>query len=685
MSDSNSKTRFAVLALALLALSAMGPTLAWSATRPALLLGAAWYPEQWPESRWEADLQLMEAAHIHVVRVGEFAWSRLEPREGQFDLGWLERAVNLAGKHGIAVVLGTPSAAPPAWLTQKYPETLRTEENGRKAEHGNRQQASATSERYRELSRRITEQMARRFGHNPNVIGWQIDNEYGVFSFDEGTRRQFQNWLREKYGTLANLNQHWTTEYWSQSYTDWSQIPMEPYGNPGLALEFKHFVTAAWRDFQDIEVQAIRANSDPRQFITSNFMGWYDAFDHYVLSRELDLASWDDYVGTGQLKVFHNAATHDLTRGFKNKNFWVMETQPGFVNWAPVNNALDRGEVREMAWQAIGHGADAVSYWQWRSALNGQEEYHGTLVGADGTPVPLYAEVTQIGREFEQASDALAGTSPVSDVALLHTYDSRWAIDLQRHNDHFDPVNLLLSYYQPVREMLQQVDIIGPDAPLAPYRLVIAPGLNVLPDDLADKLRAYVEGGGHLVLGPRSGMKDAYNGLQPARQPGPLVPLLGGRVEQFYALDKDVPVAGEWGKGKASLWAEQLKASAADAEVPLRYGESNGWLDGQPAVISRAVGKGRITYIGAWLDDGLMRAATEWMIRLSNLKPAFGPVPDGVEVMRRTGAGREVFILVNHTKAPQTVALPRSMRRVLHNGEAANSVELPARGVEVLD
>jgi beta-galactosidase len=359
-----------------------------------------------------------------------------------------------------------------------------------------------------------------------------------------------------------------------------------------------------------------------------------------------------------------------------------METQPGSVNWAPVNNVLDRGEVRAMAWHAIGHGADAVSYWQWRSALNGQEEYHGVLVGADGTPVPLYDEVAQIGREFEQSSEALAGTSPVADVAILHSYDSRWAINGQRHNQDFDPVGLLASYYKPVREMLQQVDVVSADAPLAGYRMVIAPGLNVMPDDMAQRLTEYVNGGGHLVLGPRSAMKDAYNALQPARQPGPLVPLLGGRVEQFYALNEDVPVSGAWGSGKARLWAEQLKAQGAD--TLLTYGEGNGWLDGQPAVLSRKVGKGRITYVGAWLDNSLMRAATEWMIRLGGLEPALGPVPEGVEVSRRVGAGKEVFVLVNHTKTPQHVTLPRPMRRVLHDNAVTSTVDLPPRGVEVL-
>ena len=295
--------------------------------------------------------------------------------------------------------------------------------------------------------------------------------------------------------------------------------------------------------------------------------------------------------------------------------------------------------------------------------------------------------MAQIGREFELAGETLADTSPVADVAILQSYDSRWAINGQRHNQNFDPVGLLLSYYKPVREILQQVDVVSPDAPLTKYRIVIAPGLNVLPDEMARHLAEYVNAGGHLVLGTRSGMKDEYNALQTERQPGPLVPLLGGRVEQFYALNEEVPLSGTWGSGRARIWAEQLQAlgpNAAGAEIPLTYGQSNGWLDGQPAVLSRKAGRGRITYIGAWLDEGLMRAAAQWMIGLAGLQPALGPVPEGVEVSRRVGASKEVFVLVNHTKSPQRVTLPRPMAPVLRGGAAISAVDLPARGVEVL-
>lgn len=655
-----------------------------------LLLGAAWYPEQWPESRWDQDLQLMEAAHLHVARVGEFAWSRMEPAEGKYDLDWLERAVRLAEKHHIAVVLGTPTDAPPAWLTTAHPETLRMDATGRLAEHGGRRQFNYANPHYRVYCEEIAERLAKRFGHDPDVIGWQIGNEYSDESFDPETKRQFQAWLKLRFGTLDTLNRVWATAYWSQTYDRWDEIPLPTSGgNPGLLLEHRHFVSDTWRDFQHVQVAAIRNFAEKRQFITTNIggFGWSDNFDHYEINDELDLASWDDYVGQGHLNVARNGAMHDLARGWKRSNFWVMETQPGSVNWVPVNNPLDRGETRAMAWQAIGHGADAVLYWQWRSALNSQEQYHGAIVGPDGGPLPLYTEIAETGGEFERAAQSLEGTAPVAQVAVLHSYDSRWAIDFQPHNRNYDQLDVLLGYYTSLREQRLTVDIVSAEAPLDGYKLVVAPSLNVISAKLAARLLAYVQQGGHLVLGPRSGMKDEHNSLNVQRQPGPLAEALGGRVEQFYALEAPVSVSGAAGEGTAVVWAEQLSTQAGkDAgEILLRYGKANGWLDGQPAMISRRVGKGRMTYLGAVLDPALMRSTLQWMTSDANVEPEFGALPAEVEVCRRVGKDHIVYVLINHGATAVHIGLQQAMRDLLGDQHALTEVALNPQGVAVLE
>jgi beta-galactosidase len=684
----NSRRAAACAALLLAGLSPRATAQATAyADAPPLLLGAAWYPEQWPESQWDADLAKMEAAHIHLARVGEFAWSTMEPEEGHYNFTWLDHAIAKAAAHHILIVLGTPTAAPPAWLTTKYPETLRIDENGVRDEHGNRQQFSFANTKYRQLARGIAAEMAKRYGHNPNVVGWQLDNEYAADSFDPEAKAQFHAFLKKKYGAIANLNAKWTTAYWSQTYDNFDEIPVRPKDeNPALLLDWRHFVSETWKSYSLNQIEAIRPLADPRQFITTNTMGWFDNFDEYVVHSVLDIAAWDDYISSDVLNPFDNAARHDLARGYKRKNFWVMETEPAFVNWRPTNNALDKGQTRELAWQAIGHGADAVEYWQWRADLNGQEQYHGVLVGADGNPAPVYAEIQQVGDEFDKAGPALAGTQPKAEVAILNDYDSRWAIDFQRHGEKFDPVAELVDFYGPLSEAAQTVDIVSPDAPLDGYKLVEALALNVLPKATADRLIAYVQQGGNLLLGPRSGMKDEFDALHQQLQPGPLRDLLGGHVEQFYALVNEVPAAGDPGSGTAKIWAEQLSIQNPETKAILTYGPSNGWLDNQPAAITRKVGKGSITYVGAWLDQALLAKLTNQLVEQAGARPKIANVPAGVEVCVREKGTREVAILINTTTAEKHVALPNAATDLLANGTpTVSAVELPKYGVAVVE
>jgi beta-galactosidase len=640
--------------------------------------GCAWYPEHWAESRWPEDLALMRDAGMNVVRVGEFAWSRMEPEEGVYDFDWLDRAMALAARHGLDTVLGTPTAAPPAWLTRRYPETLRVGDDGRPATHGNRLHFSPTSERYLDFCCQIAGTLARHFGRNRHVIGWQIDNEYSVVSYDDETRRKFQEFLRSRYGTLARINDRWTTAYWSQTYTDWSEIPL-PVGahNPGLMLEFRRFVTHAYVHYQRVQIDAIRKHSD--HFITHNALGWFEALDLDILSRDLDFASWDSYVGSGHLDHFVEGAKHDLVRGLKRKNFWLMETQPGSVNWAKVNNALNRGEVRAMAWHAVGHGADAVLYWQWRSALNGQEQYHGSIVGPDGKPRPIYSELRLLGDDFARASDALRGTSLVAECAILDSYDDRWALGLQRHHADFDLGSHTTSFYRPLRADLHTVDIVHPSAPLDGYRLVVAPHLHLLDEALAGKLERFVRGGGHLVLGPRSGMKDESNALLPSRQPGPLAAALGAHVEEYYALDTNAPLDPA---GEARIWAEWIEPDQADVRVVMRYGAFNGWLDGKAAVVQRELGAGRVTYVGAWLDDGNMKRLAEEWVAASGLTALSAPA--GVELCRRTGPAGDVWTCINHGRGPTSFKVPFSGIDLLTGRPCAGDLSLGAYEVAVV-
>lgn len=641
------------LAVAVSPLSAQVPAYQARATqfadKPAIAVGVAWYPEQWPEGRWDTDLAMMKATGFNTVRIGEFAWSRMEPSEGKFDFDWMDRAVAAAKRHGFMIVIGTPSAAPPAWLTQKYPDTLRVDENGARAGHGGRRHFSFASARYRDLSRRIAVEMARRYGKDPSVVGWQIDNEVGPPSFDAESVAAWHEFLKAHYGTIDTLNQRWTTQYWSQHYNDFDQVPLHATGqqNPGLLLDFKHFTSATWTDYVQNQVKAIRPLIDPRAFITTNTMFWNAGFDHFQMHRDLDIASWDNYIQEGRPDWVANGANHDLVRGYKQRNFWLMETQPGRVDWAPVNRSLDPGQTREMAWQAVSHGADAVLYWQWRSPANGQEVYHGAVLGQDGLPNPIQGEIAQMAKELTAAAPLLADTQPVAKVGMLFSYDSRWAIDLQRHNKAFDPIKSFTDIYRPLRTGSQGVHILSVDDDLSAYPLVVAPNLNVITDAQAKRLAAYVRAGGQLLLGARSGMKDDANALWPQRQPGPLADLLGAQVEQYYALNEPVGVKGAV-NGTASIWAEELKPAAGDVEVLATYDNAGGWLDGKPALVSRKVGQGRITYLGAWLEPSAMRQLADRLLGEAQVQPLVPNAHPDLEISERAGKGKRVMIVINH-------------------------------------
>ena len=653
---------------------------------PALLLGAAWYPEQWPEPRWNADLDLMQRAHLHVVRVGEFAWTALEPEEGTYHLDWLERAINMAGQHGIYVILGTPSAAPPVWMATKYPDILVTGENGKLYTGSTRNHYNWCSERYRGFVREMDERLAQRFGHNPYVIGWQIDNEYSKMSFDAATQAQFHAWLEKRYGALDKLNRAWTTAYDNQTYSSWGEIPLvngTTENNPGLWLDSKRFISDSLRAYQGVQIDAIRKYAEPRQKITTNMMGWYDLYDHYTVGQDLDIIGWDNPQVQGRFDPIRNGAAHDLMRGLKGANYWVMETTAGPRGGGNASIMLDKGAIRAAMWHDIGHGANLISYWQWRDALNGGEQNHGAIVDVDGERNPIYSEIAQVGREFEKAGPAIQGTRVEARVAILHSYPSRWTINWQKMNPAYDAISELMSYYRPLHELGYTIDIVPPERDLTKYKLVIAPGLVVLTQAEAHNLERYVKQGGHLVLGQRSGMKDQYEARWPQRQPGPLMALLGARVEQFTSLGGPGKVGGIWGEAEARLFAEQLTVQADDLKVLMRYEMPRSWLDGQPAAVTRKVGNGSIAYLGAWLDEAGMRRAVQWMLRDSGAQPDLLHHPEGVEVYRRVARGHEVFIVENDASEERTIELPVPMDEVL-SGKTVHAVKLPIYGVVVL-
>lgn len=647
--------------------------------------GAAWYPEHWPESRWPRDIELMQQAKFTVVRVGEFAWSTMEPKEGEFAFEWLDQAVALLDKAGIDVVMGTPTAAPPAWLTTDYPNTLSIGADGRPAEHGGRCHFRPLNATYLKFCRRIAGEMAKRYGRMKHVIGWQIDNEYNHNSHDLDTRRQFQDWLKVKYRTLKQLNNRWSGSYWSEDYQSWDQIPTPKGGghNPGLMLEWQRFHTYTYRVYQKIQIQAIRKYADRRQWITTNLMGWFDLFDHYEMARDLDLAAWDSYWPAGTPDPVDDALPHDLTRGFKKKNFWLMETQPSSVNWGEINTMHEPGRIRLRNWQAVAHGADAILYWQWRNAYGGQEQLHGSLIGQDGHPRPCFDELAKLGGEFQKAAVALDGTTPHARVAFVNSYDARWAVRFQKHHRDYDWVGHFRAHYAPVFARHHAVDIVNAGEELTGYALVVAPALWLLSDHAAEILLEYVRAGGHLLITTRTGSKDTENAMRPALPPGPLAAIAGVEVEDAYPLVKPIGVNGTLGSGRARVWAERLRIIQKDVQVLATFGTDNGWLEGRAAVATRRAGKGRMTTLAGWFEPALLDRIMARALADAGLKPRFSG-PPGVEFALRSGADRRATLIVmNHgEKAARLSGL--AGRNVLTGRNVAGSWTLAARDVAVI-
>ncbi len=412
-------------------------------------------------------------------------------------------------------------------------------------------------------------------------------------------------------------------------------------------------------------------------------MRFYGLFDGYTVGQDLDIVALDNPQASGSFNPIDMAPPQDLIRGIKDRNYWIMETTAGPRGGGDASVQLDKGAMRDSVWADIGLGADLVSYWQWRDALNGGEQNHGAIVGVDGEPDPIYAEWSQIGSEFEKAGPAIEGTTVKSNVALLYSYPSRWTIDWQKMNPKYDAIEALMSYYIPLHELGYTIDIVPPDRDLSKYKLVIAPALNVLTQAEADNLERYARQGGHLVLGQRSAMKDGNNSRWPQRQPGPLAALLGARVVQYTALDSPVDTSGAWGESKNQLFAEQLTAQATDIEVLMRYHAPHSWLDGQPAAVTRKIGSGSFAYVGVWLDAPGMERAVQWMLNESNLKPDVFPTPKGVDVYKRTGEDHDIFVVGNTSGEAQTIALPIEMKDVL-TGKTVHSIGLPTYGVAIL-
>ncbi len=659
-----------------------------------IYIGVDYYPEHWPKERWETDVRLMRDAGFNVVRLAEFSWVLLEPAEGVYRFEWLDEVLALLDRYGIKAVLGTPTAAMPAWVARKYPETLAVQPNGQRYTWGARKDYSLSSGTYRLLSERITRAMAEHFAATPNVIGWQTDNEFaGPQDFSETSRIDFQDWLRRTYATLDSLNRSWGTHFWGHIIGDWAEITIpdctgegmwDISGNPGACLDWRRFNSWINARFQAEQVAILRA-VNPEWFITHNLMGLNPTISYYELGRDLDFVSWDNYPALSRSSQPYAASmAADLMRGIKQKNFWIMEQTAGPLGWATFSDTPLPGEMRKIGYQQLAHGADGQLWFRWRTATAGREQYWHGLLGHDGRPLRRYREATQVAREYRSLEKMLEGTTVQAEVAIVYDYESIWSLASQPGYAGNDYLTVVARYYNALFRAGINVDLINPDADISRYKLVLAPDLVILPDERARRLITFVEEGGVLMTDARTGVKDEHNLTHERTLPGLLSDVLGIEIEEYGALDDRVyPVVSD------GLFADTLTAidyvdwvTPKTAEVVASYDR---WpLEPFAAVTRHEAGGGIAWYVGTvFREDSFYDALIDRLLRDAGVE-RWVTLPAGVEASVRQGSGKKLVFFINHSGMEQRVAITPGKRDLLGGGALGESVALSPYGVAVI-
>ncbi|SBS29762.1 Beta-galactosidase BgaA [Marinomonas spartinae] len=613
-------------------------------------LGVCYYPEHWPKSRWQQDAQEMREIGLEYVRIGEFSWSTIEPEPGELHWEWLDEALDILHEHGLKVILGTPTATPPKWLVDRHPSMLAKDEQGRIRHFGSRRHYTFASLDYRDECRRMVTLMAERYGQHPAVVSWQTDNEYGchdtVLSYAEADLMAFRLWLKDKYGTIDRLNTAWGNVFWSMDYRSFEEVDLPNLtvteANPSHRLDFQRCCSDQVVAFNKLQVDILRQYSKGRDLV-HNYMGFFTAFDHHKVGQDLDVASWDTYplgfldqeaiysqeekqtylrVGHPDFGAFH----HDLYRGCGKGRLWIMEQQPGPVNWAPHNPTPAEGAVRLWTWEAFSHGAELVSYFRWRQAPFGQEQMHAGLLRPDGQGAEAAKEAAQVAQEVCDLSQVLGLNAeelmvlPKSgNVALMFDYDACWSLDIQPQSRAYRYLSWCYRVYEALRELGLSVDIVSNQAALDTYPLLVLPAQAHISKDLQARLNSYQ---GVLLAGPRTGSKTATYQIPDNLAPGPLANLLPLTVERVDALPEHTKpsVFGLWGEGSLCYWHEQIST-----DLPCLLKDHTG----QPVL----VGCDKHFYLGSCIDKSLLKACLVKLSEKAGLSTEY--LPTGVRIRER--------------------------------------------------
>lgn len=675
---------------------------------PHMLHGCDYNPEQWlhmPEILAQ-DISLMRQTHMNCMSVGIFSWAALEPEEGVYTFDWLADVIERMYQNGIYTVLATPSGAKPNWMAKKYPEICRVSAQRIRDLQGGRHNHCYTSPVYREKVRAINTQLAERFGRHPGVILWHISNEIQGECHCSQCQAAFREWLRERYGTLDNLNHAWWTAFWSHTYTDWEQIESpSPIGETnihGLNLDWKRFCTHQTVEFFKNEIAPIKA-VNPNIPVTANFMAFYDGIDYWELAKQLDVISWDSYPawhstsdGDETYNAFWADAFSDICRSMKHKPFLLMENTPSQTNWHGICKPKTGGFHRLSAISNLAHGADSIQYFQWRQSRGCSEKLHGAVMThANRTDTRVFQEVRGVG-ELLTKLDKLCGARVEAPIALLYDVQNHWAVNDAKgpRNEGIGDHDLALRMYLPLWKAGYPVDIVNPEMDFSGYHLLLVPMLYLLRCDIAQKICGFTKQGGTVLLTMHTGIVDEHDlccmGDTPAEGLAQLAgirilemdPLYDCQHETLRITKAPFPMAESY---RLERLCERIAAEGA--EVLGVYDTGNPCLpDNMPCFTRHAYGRGTAYYIGGYAEDSFFTDFLLSMCERLDIQPALQTnLPHGVVTMKRIAQdGTEFIFVMNWTREAKSISLPMQMRDYETDRVYQNKLPLGAYGAKIL-
>jgi len=651
-----------------------------------MYFGVAYYPEHWPEERWEVDARLMQEAGINGVRMGEFAWSKIEPREGEYAFEWLDQAIALLASHGIQTMMCTCSRTPPPWVFHKYPEISNTRADRHPANYGYRYTVCLNQPTFIELSQRIDKAVIEHFAGNPHVIAWHIDNEIGSGNtcYCEVCHRGFIAYLHEKYGSVENLNAHWGMHFWSSAFSAFDEVPLPigvPFPSPSLAMEYARFQSKVNAQFAVWRYQLMK-QLHPSAWVTTNFQT-----TNATHTNLFELGQATDVYGTNFYPLYAPEFALDYCRGERGELI-ILEQESGQPHWSA---AVKPGWLRLWTYRSVAHGACGINYFQWRTCRWGQEEYWHGVLPHSGRPQRRYREIQQTGQELKKVGSLIEATRPEAHAAIVMSYESRWALQAVSSSEVLPPVfsqdamnvhEEAKAYHTALMDLNITTDALDPRMDLSRYRLVIAPRLYCVDQPVAVNLLKFAEAGGVLCLTPRSGVIDEYNVIYNQPAPGLLSEAAGVEVDEYGALEapqKIKAVLSELEEVMEGLtWTDEIIPTSA--RVLAVYEE--GWLKGIPAITIHEYGKGKVVYVGTLLRGSSLKAFTAWLCQEAAVKAVL-QTPPGVRAHERRCATYRLVFLLNISDQSQVVDLGEKWEEVL-TGKQVTKVALGLAGVSVL-